>query len=198
LFSLSDQRKFILYWILATIVGLFVGVFLWDIVVDIVWNLEKTIKQVIGIRFPFSLQATIGFSVFGGAIGFCQWLVLRNRLKASWKWIILTMVAFPLVIVGLDPVLHASNGPFIIQGIAISMFQWLYLLTQLRKAYLWIISSAVAWGLISLILYLLPIIPIPSTVYPVARVILILLMGFCLSLPTGLMMLWLFRNRNDV
>ena len=198
MFILSGQRKFILSWILATIVGLSVGVLLWEIVVDIAWNLERSIEQATSIRFPFSLQATIGFATFGVSIGFCQWLVLRNSLNASWKWIILSMIAFPFVFVGLDPILHSSNGPFIIQGIAISIFQWLYLRTQLRKAYLWIVSSAITWGLISLIIYLLPIIPIPATAYPVARVLVLLLIGLCLSLPTGLMMLWLFRNRSEI
>ena len=198
MFTLSVQRKFILSWILATIVGLFAGVLLWEIVVDIAWNLERSIEQATSIRFPFSLQATIGFATFGVAIGFCQWLVLRNSLHASWKWIILSMIAYPLVFVGLDPLLHSSSGPFIIQGVAISMFQWLYLRTQLRKAYLWIVSSAITWALISLILYLLPISPIPATAYPVARVLVLLLIGLCLSLPTGLMMLWLFRNRSEI
>ena len=182
----------------ASLTGWLVGVFLFYLAADISLHLESTILRDFNIHFPFSIQATLGFASLGIAIGGCQWFVLRIILKGSWRWVVVTSLAFPVAIVGLDAAFGPRNGPFILEGITIAAFQWIYLRTQLRRASLWILSCTVAWGFNGLVLYLFDNISIPVSAYSAAGVVLLLLIGVVLALPTGLTMLWLLRNRGGV
>jgi hypothetical protein len=192
------QRRFFLSWVVTTLTGWLVGVFLFYVAADIALHLESTILRDFNIRFPFSIQATLGFASLGIAIGGCQWLVLRSSLKDSWMWVFVTSLAFPVAFVGLDAAFGPRNGPFILEGTVIAAFQCLYLRTQLRKSPLWVLSCVVAWGFIDLVFYLFDNISIPVSAYSAAGVVLLLLIGVLLALPTGLTMFWLLRNRGEV
>jgi hypothetical protein len=113
-------------------------------------------------------------------------------------WVFVTSLAFPVAFVGLDAAFGPRNGPFILEGTVIAAFQCLYLRTQLRKSPLWVLSCVVAWGFIDLVFYLFDNISIPVSAYSAAGVVLLLLIGVLLALPTGLTMFWLIRNRCEV
>jgi hypothetical protein len=108
--------------------------------------------------------ATIG-ALVGAAIGFGQWLALRSRIVGAGQWVVASTVGwaiFGLLLIVQLLVVYAPRPPGqtasldvliipiwtgIITGALVGVLQWLVLRRQVPGAALWILASALSWGL---------------------------------------------------
>ena len=77
---------FWLWWVLASIVGLFVGLIL-----------EFAVEEAMGLSVGLRLvpeQYTVAFAVLGAPIGIAQWLVLRRQVSRAGWWVLASIVGF--------------------------------------------------------------------------------------------------------
>ena len=87
------KRSISLQWMSATIMGIAMG-FIMN------WTISKVI---LGGNLEFSAFSMITFSgvrltmaLFGAALGFAQWIVLRQRLNHAGWWILATALGVPV------------------------------------------------------------------------------------------------------
>ena len=111
-------------------------------------------------------------SVIGAVISLNQWLLLRRKIKISALWILACIGGFIIgeTVVGLFLwKLEISRGDlgwaeggsilaealiFTFSGILIGIFQYPLLRKVYWKAGLWVVVSAIAWGLVPLVIFI--------------------------------------------
>lgn len=133
---------FWLQWVFVTLVGFLVSL-LW---IEIGERPDIT-----------ALEGAIG----GAAIGFAQWLVLRQYLPHVWGWIFTSAIAWGLM-AGSDVgalgwvaprtlqiaprlVYGIVNGAMV--GAVVGVGQWFVMRSQVPQAWRWIFASTVYWGI---------------------------------------------------
>jgi hypothetical protein len=75
--------------------------------------------------------------IVGFAIGFLQWLVLRQQIPQLRQWALFTALGFAL----------GSFAMLTFMGLGVGLAQWLLLRRELSKTGWWPVMSAVAWPL---------------------------------------------------
>ena len=148
------KKSIIFWWLLAT----FLGVILGPIITDFnlfgsygFWALKFNLPWVYWI-----LDALI----LGTSIGFMQWLIVKKYYANSWLWILSTTGAWligTIVVVTLnilftgksygvwiEPIIHNLIQWFFI-GTSAGILQFLTMAKKINNAWLWIITSSIAW-----------------------------------------------------
>jgi hypothetical protein len=108
----------------------------------------------------FWIMATTWGWIFGGflfggilllasgvAIGILQWLVLKQRIRRDWQWIVATAIGWTagvLIDFVLPPELDFFSG--FLLGATTGMAQWLVLRREVHWAGWWIPISALGWS----------------------------------------------------
>jgi len=137
-----STRKFLAKWIAVNLASVFLA---------------------IGFYIPISnlfppdepLHKGIAGSILGLGFGIGQWLLMRNHIKKSGRWILFTLLGFAVAgtAVGFGTTedlelrgLTTETIGFVL-GASVGLFQWAALLRSVKHAYLWIPASIFGFGL---------------------------------------------------
>lgn len=121
-------------WLFVSIVGVTVGLTIGINLMGDDWT----------FRPLFVLE---GLTISGLLIGLGQWVLLRTRIKQSWRWIPATAISLPLgIIVGF----WVRNNLIIMStaaGLFAGLFQWIALDRKVESPFRWIVVSVLSWGM---------------------------------------------------
>lgn len=164
------ERRFWLWWMLASIVGLAVGLGIMVVMVvflsamAVLWSgIEIRAEDM--AKFVAGFREVIGL-VFGAAVGIPQWLVLRRKVSKSGWWVLASTaggavgytVAYAMVL-ELDLTMNANApvGIVLLAGVGASLgiAQWLFLRRQVARAGLWVLASTVVPAVIYFIFFMM-------------------------------------------
>lgn len=93
------------------------------------------------------LLPNLAFVIIGVALGIFQWIILQQRLRDAWQWILATALgwSFGSIIV----MFFMPNAMDFIAGVVIGITtgtaQWLILRKEFYWAGWWIVINVVAW-----------------------------------------------------
>jgi hypothetical protein len=135
-------------WVIASAAGMFIGVF------------GGFFSAVLTDGILQSAFVLIAFEI-GLAVGFMQWLVLRQRLTGAAWWIMTNVVGSycliycqrAIAIWGVDRSLGETGellvgtGLVALCGAVTGTLQWLVLRRKVAQAGWWILATTVSWGL---------------------------------------------------
>lgn len=148
-FKTNLRNKLMLKWVIANFIAWPVGIILAIILSHLIVNIfhpEET-NLIVGLCVAFS-------------IGFAQWLILKGLFKTSYVWFVIPSLAIGLpygwMIFHLEagkelPLLLNTQGLFMgviffICGAFIGFFQSRLKSIKSSRTILWILISAIAWG----------------------------------------------------
>lgn len=127
-------------------------------------NLPQNLLGLLDARLPF-----VSFSLMAAVVAAIQWLLLRRHFAGGAKWVfagaggmwLAAMIAFPLKLedirlAGTEIYLDEIAFGFLF-GLVLGSVQWLVVRTWLPRAWWWIASVTLGWGLGSLITQLIPL-----------------------------------------
>ena len=107
------------------------------------WIMATTLGWLAGKIFSSAIPIVIS----GVAIAAFQWTVLYKRIKAAWRWFLLSslgwIVGYILFVIFLSSNLEILAG--LVIGGTLGVFQWLILRKEFDLAGWWIIISILAW-----------------------------------------------------
>jgi hypothetical protein len=158
-FVLQKESRFIIGWVVLTSVGFVLGeVFLSPPAFRFVpTSLLESKFDLFGIM----LGVASGI-VTGCAIGFFQWLTLRNYITRSWLWMIATSsgmasgvfierLGFVMIRYYLATYIATEAWAIInwisifVDGLTIGLIQWVVLRKLSSKAWTWVIANGFGW-----------------------------------------------------
>lgn len=120
--TFSLDWAFLFQWLIATSAGLFVG-----------WLLLPAIALVAG----------------GVGVAILQWLVLYQRIRMAWQWVLVSVAGWlaglAILFVVVPPGFGLLSGAVL--GVATGTAQWLLLRRQVHWSGWWIAVSAIAWAI---------------------------------------------------
>jgi hypothetical protein len=112
------------------------------------WMMATTLGWLAGRIF----FAELSFLLPGLAIGFFQTLVLKGRIKGTWRWLLASAVGWVigwLLAFWLTPSGSGNLEAWVagsLTGLAVGFAEWLVLRRETRWAGWWILLSVVAWS----------------------------------------------------
>lgn len=92
------------------------------------------------------LVAGIALLITGLAVAILQWLVLKQRIGRSWRWISVTGIGWAagwVLVVAALPEFDFMHG--LVLGAATGLAQWTVLRREVYWAGWWIVISTIAW-----------------------------------------------------
>lgn len=200
------ERKLWVRWVFAMTIGELVGFAVPMIVGIAAWMLGMS-------DFAIAAIVTLAGAGEGAAIGFAQWLVLRDVLPINRRdWVLATALAAVVAYaIGMLPsnlgdlsrfntiILISVGGALGVVFLAsIGFAQWLVLRSTLPNAYWWILANVVAWPL-GVAVPLIGMALVPDGAAPVVWIVTGItcgvLMGVVVGSITGLVLVWLLRPR---
>jgi len=104
------------------------------------------------------VSSVVGVAGIGLLLPLAQWGILRQFLPKSHHWIVASLAGVSLGLaidlalspLGVYPIQALSTlGASIAFGIVVGTAQWMYLRRYLPHAILWIVASALGWGLMT-------------------------------------------------
>ena len=121
-------------WIFVSILGLSVGLTIGINLMGADWTFRP-------------LFVLVGLTISGLLIGLGQWVLLRTRMKQSWRWIPATALSLPLgILIG-----FLVRNNLIIMSTAAGLFagvlQWIALDRKVESPFRWIVVSVLSWGI---------------------------------------------------
>ena len=127
--------------------------------------------------------------IVGFAIGFFQWMVLRQQVPQIRQWALFTALGFAL----------GSFAMLTFMGLGVGLAQWLLLRRELSKTGWWPVINAVAWPLAymfggSLGAYIGQALNVPF----IGGVLGSTLIGAIVGALTGAMLLWMLRENRTL
>lgn len=141
----SFDRGFIINWILLSVIGLVLGTTAHRFVFSLIFSLVGG-----GL-----LGKAIEGAVIGGAIGVVQMLSLPALLKPGWGWAAGSAMGWGIgwslgwsygwQLLGGFSLVYAAIGLF--AGGLSGLLQWPLLRGHLSWSFMWIVASAVGWGI---------------------------------------------------
>jgi hypothetical protein len=134
--------KFIIFWILASIVGWIIGGML------VFPFVAESSSDFLSQKLPFlrhvnfSFSALAGFFSFGLVVGGAQYIVLRKHLHKSWMWMIATAIGFGVGFVVMKEIIPTKHRIDWLQWLVIALIQWIFLHRQLSRSFHWVLSNS--------------------------------------------------------
>ena len=132
--------------------------FLWSVVGAFVWgwsmdpaSFGKPRPVVILESLPIiNIPVYASVAAGGAAVGVFQWLMLRQYIGGSIRWVLASLVGVFLgaQVVGRVRAFDADLGLILgvaLYGLLVGILQWLVLRRQVPRAGLWVPASAVSW-----------------------------------------------------
>ena len=138
----QSTRKFLASWFAVNLVSIFLATALFFPVSNLFPPNEPLHKGIAG-------------SILGLGFGIGQWLLMRNQMNNSGRWILFTFLGYALAgtAVGYGTTeelatrgLNTETVGFVL-GASVGLFQWAALSRIVKQAYLWIPASIFAFGL---------------------------------------------------
>ncbi len=126
-------------WLIAAAYG-------WGIAVEVTGLGEISLRSA-PERFR---DAVVGVIVAGLLVTIFQWLLLLNKIKDAWRWLLPYMAAvalYAIVILNLRPIYAdlAWIGGTAGFGVVLGILQWVVLRKSVRKAGWWMVACALGW-----------------------------------------------------
>lgn len=147
---ITGRNEFLLSWLMATTIGIIAGWKLFD---------NSGPLKIAGLPSGYIMFLTWVIEI-GVLIGFLQWLVIQQELKAKW-WLVATSLGLLVSGIlggGIQEVIgdgiynHPSTiflGSLLIGGsvgFCVGISQWLYLRHVFPRSSTWIIASTLGWA----------------------------------------------------
>jgi len=185
-----STREFLARWLVVNFVSIFLGTVLFFSVSNLFPPNEPLHKGIAG-------------SILGLGFGIGQWLLMRNHMINSGRWILFTFLGFTVAgaSVGFGTTeelairgLITETVGFIV-GASVGLFQWAALFSIVKNAYLWIPATTIAFGLGWLLMWSIDLgyaYEDPMGLFIGMLFLLIPLVGI-----TGLTLRWLLNSRLD-
>ena len=188
-----NQPQYWAKWVLATAGGWLLGSLINVMVISLLGatSLGEALNATSPDQVPQSTALLLaGVSlvlllIVGFAIGFFQWMVLRQQVPQIQQWALFTAMGFAL----------GSFAMLTFMGLGVGLAQWLLLRRELSKTGWWPVINAVAWPLAymfggSLGAYIGQALNVPF----IGGVLGSTLIGAIVGALTGAALLWLLRE----
>ncbi len=186
-----------LVWLAATSVGMIVGGL---VAFPLGWSIGETAEQALGQVPALLVVGLVMGGVLFGLVAAAQAVVLRGRVPAAGRWILVSAVAGA---VGIAVILAALNDnerawsntllpmtAFTLLGVWLGAAQWLVLRRHVARAAWWVLVSAASLGLTLAVLF--------GISAEGRELVSLLLSGVIYGAITGAGMAWLLRDANKV
>lgn len=146
--------RFWLLWMGASVAGVIVYMLIVPFLIGVISMLAPSSQVENNAPEQYWVGTAItllGSAALGAAIGFAQWLVLRNYLRGLGWWVLATTIGYTIPLIS-GPILPVREPPwlagsimFLMFGILLGVPQWLVLHGHVTKAGWWLAISIAGW-----------------------------------------------------